>query len=323
VRTIKLQAVYELVGKLGVGRSSTVHLARPARSDDTRWLAMKEIPGRLVEDRNFHQMFVDEAYVATRISDANLATVFELGRHEDTYWIVMEYVDGEPLREVYRLRGDARRPVPPEVACRMIADAALGLHAAHEVVGDRGERLHLVHNEVTPRNLFVTYDGHVKVAGFGLAKIRSRVSKYGQSRFTERLAYMSPEQVNGEDIDRRTDTFALGVVLWELTTGRRLFNADTDAATLKKVQECDVPPPSTLVPGYPPDLEAIIMTALAKRRAERFATAQEFSRALQSLLMRRGLFIVTEDVANHVGPLLSESRRKREELLRRASSRLA
>src|SRR6202142_2134803 len=174
-------------------------------------------------------------------------------------------------------------PMPPEIACRVIADAAEGLHAAHELLGKNGEKLNLIHRDVTPHNLFVTYEGNTKVVDFGIAKFSSRMSSTRAGTLKGKLAYMSPEQVHGEQIDRRTDIFALGVVLWELTTGQRLFRSESDLDTLAKGQECNIPPPRTMVRGYPLDLEKILMQALAKNRNERFSTARELSRALQSL----------------------------------------
>ena len=166
------------------------------------------------------------------------------------------------------------QPMPPEIACRAIADAAEGLHSAHELLGRNGEKLNLVHRDVTPHNLFVNYDGSTKVVDFGIAKFSSRMANTRAGTLKGKLAYMSPEQVAGEPIDRRTDVFALGVVLWELTTGQRLFRMENDLDTLAKVQECNVPRPSSIVRGYPIDLEKIVTKALAKTKNERYRTAR-------------------------------------------------
>ena len=262
---------YRVVDEIGIGGMASVHLARmDGPGGFQKWVAIKRIHPHLVEDDTFVHMFLDEANVAARISHPNVATVFELGKHEDTYWIAMEYLHGEPLREVMRRTEELGQPMPPEIACRVIAEAADGLHAAHELQGKDGEKLNLIHRDVTPHNLFVTYDGITKVVDFGIAKFSSRMASTRAGTLKGKLAYMSPEQVQGEPIDRRTDIFALGVVLWELTTGQRLFRMDSDLDTLAKVQECNIPRPSTLVRGYPIDLEKIVMKALAKSRAERF-----------------------------------------------------
>ncbi len=311
---------YRVVDEIGIGGMASVHLARmDGPGGFQKWVAIKKIHPHLVEDESFVQMFLDEARVAARISHPNVATVFDLGKHEDTYWIAMEYLHGEPLREVMRRTEELGTAMPPEIACRVIADAAEGLHAAHELLGKNGEKLGLVHRDVTPHNLFVTYDGVTKVVDFGIAKFSSRMSHTRAGTLKGKLAYMSPEQVHGEGIDRRTDIFALGVVLWELTTGQRLFRMESDLDTLAKVQECNVPRPSTLIRGYPVDLEKIVMKALAKNRGERFRTARELSRALQSLLMRRGLFIASDEVAAYTQSIFSDRIQKREAHLRWAA----
>jgi serine/threonine protein kinase len=311
---------YRVVDEIGIGGMASVHLARmDGPGGFQKWVAIKKIHPHLVEDESFVQMFLDEARVAARISHPNVATVFDLGKHEDTYWIAMEYLHGEPLREVMRRTEELGTAMPPEIACRVIADAAEGLHAAHELLGKNGEKLGLVHRDVTPHNLFVTYDGVTKVVDFGIAKFSSRANHTRAGTLKGKLAYMSPEQVHGEVIDRRTDIFALGVVLWELTTGQRLFRMESDLDTLAKVQECNVQRPSTLIRGYPVDLEKIVMKALAKNRGERFRTARELSRALQSLLMRRGLFIASDEVAAYVQSIFTDRIQKREAHLRWAA----
>jgi serine/threonine-protein kinase len=311
---------YRVVDEIGIGGMASVHLARmDGPGGFQKWVAIKRIHPHLVEDQTFIHMFLDEARIAARISHPNVATVFDLGEHEDTYWIAMEYLHGEPLREVMRRTEEITAPMPPEIACRVIADAAEGLHAAHELLGKNGEKLGLVHRDVTPHNLFVTYDGNTKVVDFGIAKFSSRMSSTRAGTLKGKLAYMSPEQVHGEGIDRRTDIFALGVVLWELTTGQRLFRMESDLDTLAKVQECNFPRPSSIVRGYPIDLEKIVMKALSKNRGERFKTAREFSRALQSLLMRRGLFIASDEVAAYMKQIFDDRIKKREAHLRWAA----
>lgn len=311
---------YRIVDEIGVGGMASVHLARmDGPGGFQKWVAIKRIHPHLVEDESFVEMFFDEARVAARISHPNVATVFELGKHADTYWIAMEYLHGEPLREVMRRTEEMAQPMPPEIACRVIADAAEGLHSAHELLGKHGEKLELVHRDVTPHNLFVTYDGTTKVVDFGIAKFSSRMASTQAGTLKGKLAYMSPEQAYGEGIDRRTDIFALGVVLWELTTGQRLFRMESDLDTLAKVQECNVAAPSTIIRGYPLDLEKIVLKALAKNKAERFRSAREFSRALQSLLMRRGLFVASDEVANYMRSIFQDRLEKREEHLRWAA----
>ena len=311
---------YRVVDEIGVGGMASVHLARvDGPAGFQKWVAIKRIHSHLVEDPSFVNMFLDEAKVAARISHPNVATVFKLEQHDDTYWIAMEYLHGEPLREVMRRTEEVGRIAPTEIACRIISDAAEGLHAAHELRGENGEFLGVVHRDVTPHNLFVTYEGTTKVVDFGIAKFSSRLAQTRAGMVKGKLAYMSPEQVAGEAVDRRTDIFALGVVLWELTTGQRLFRMDSDIDTLAKVQECIVTPPSAIVRDYPRDLEAIVLKALSKDQNHRFQTAREFSRALQTYVLKRGIFIASDEVAAYMRSIFSDRIKNRDVYLRWAA----
>jgi serine/threonine-protein kinase len=292
---------------------ASVHLARmDGPGGFQKWVAIKRIHPHLVEDDQFVDMFLDEARIAAGINHANVAQVFDLGKDDNTYWIAMEYLHGEPLREVMRRAEEKGQRISPEIAARVCADAAEGLHAAHELRGKNGQLLGLVHRDVTPHNLFVTYDGYTKVVDFGIAKVADRLASTRAGTLKGKLAYMSPEQVQGKEVDRTTDIFALGVVLWELTTNQRLFRMDTDLDTLEKVQACNVPPPSTIVRGYPQELEAVVLKALAKRKQDRYQTAREFSRALQGYLMRSGAFVGPEEVAQFVRGVFTDRIAKRE-----------
>jgi serine/threonine-protein kinase len=307
---------YRVVDEIGVGGMASVHLARvDGPGGFQKWVAIKRIHPHLVEDDQFVDMFLDEARIAAGINHANVAQVFDLGKDDNTYWIAMEYLHGEPLREMMRKVEEFGTQVPFHIAARICADAAEGLHGAHELRGRNGQLLNLVHRDVTPHNLFVTYEGYTKVVDFGIAKVVDRLASTRAGTLKGKLAYMSPEQVRGQEVDRRTDIFALGVVLWELTTNRRLFRMETDLDTLEKVQACVVPLPSTLVAGYPPELEAVVMRALAQRREDRFQTAREFSRALQASLMRQGLMVGPEDVGEYLKSLFTDRVRKRERYL--------
>jgi eukaryotic-like serine/threonine-protein kinase len=305
---------YRIVDEIGVGGMASVHLARAdGPGGFQKWVAIKRIHRHLAEDETFIRMFLDEARIAARISHPNVAQVFDLGKHRDTYWIAMEYLHGEPLREVMRAVEESGAPrMGPALAAKIIADAAEGLHAAHELRDKNGKLLNLVHRDVTPHNLFLTYDGAVKVVDFGIAKVTGRLSNTRAGTLKGKLAYMSPEQVRGASVDRRTDVFALGVVLWELTTGRRLFRMESDLETLERVQACVVPPPSTVVENYPVELEAIVMRALAKDLSKRFPTAREMSRTLQQYLMRTGSFLSSDEIGAYVKQVLSDRFEKRE-----------
>ncbi|MBX3232058.1 MAG: serine/threonine protein kinase [Labilithrix sp.] len=310
---------YRLLEEIGAGGMGTVHLARLAGSCGfERWAAIKQLHPYFQEDDDFVRMFLDEARLTAAIVHPNVASILELGREDDGYWIAMEYLHGEPLSAWLRSVRVSGRPVPPEIACRIVADAAAGLHAAHELASPDGAPLELVHRDVTPHNVFVTFDGATKVVDFGLAKLSAvEGTRCAGRSVAGKLPYMSPEQVRGERVDRRADVFGLGVILWELTTTRRLFRRETDLDTLSQVLECTPPRPSTVVAGYPGDLEGVVMKALAKDPAARYATARELSRALSSVLHRRSLLVGAEEVAAYARSLLADQVRARDACLAR------
>ncbi len=311
---------YRVVDEIGVGGMASVHLARlDGAGGFQKWVAIKRIHPHLVEDDQFVHMFLDEARIAARINHANVAQVYELGEGEGNYWIAMEYLHGEPLREVMRSVEEGAPAMAYEVAARIVAEAAEGLHAAHDLRGKGGEPLGLVHRDVTPHNIFVTYEGQIKVVDFGIAKVAGRLSSTRAGTLKGKLAYMSPEQVAGREIDRRTDIFALGVVLWELTTNQRLFRTDSDLETLEKVQACQIPRPSQLRRDYPAQLEQIILKALARDANQRFQTARDLSRELQKFLLSRGMLVGPEHVSDYVHRIFGDRIRKRDEHLRWAA----
>ncbi len=238
---------YRVVDEIGVGGMASVHLARmDGPGGFQKWVAIKRIHPHLVEDEPFVNMFLDEARIAARISHPNVAHGL---RPRQARGHLLDRHGVPPRRAAPRgdaaHRGARAAHAARRSPCRVIADAAEGLHAAHELLGKNGEKLGLVHRDVTPHNLFVTYDGYTKVVDFGIAKFQTRACRSTRAGTLKgKLAYMSPEQVRGEPTSiGRTDIFALGVVLWELTTGQRLFRMDSDLDTLAKVQECNVPPP--------------------------------------------------------------------------------
>ncbi|MBK7584896.1 MAG: serine/threonine protein kinase [Myxococcales bacterium] len=188
---------YRVVDEIGVGGMASVHLARAdGPGGFQKWVAIKRIHRHLAEDEQFIRMFLDEARIAARISHPNVAQVFDLGKQGDTYWIAMEYLHGEPMREIMRAVEEGGAPtMGPQLAAKITADAAEGLHAAHELRDKDGKLLNLVHRDVTPHNLFLTYDGAVKVVDFGIAKVMGRLSIICVGTLKGKLAYMSFEQV--------------------------------------------------------------------------------------------------------------------------------
>ncbi|MBX3276187.1 MAG: serine/threonine protein kinase [Sandaracinaceae bacterium] len=276
---------YELIYEIGHGGMANVFLARArGPAGFQRWFAIKRVHDQLAKNRDFVNMFLDEARIAAAIQHPNVAQVFDLGEVDGRYFLAMEYLHGEPLTSLATRFSVAVGRMPPGLAAYLVARAADGLHHAHEATDASGQPMNLVHRDVSPHNVFITYDGQVKLTDFGVAKAAGRITHTETGVVKGKLAYASPEQVKGAPLDRRSDLFALGVILWEISTGRRLFRGSTDAETLHRIYSGYRLSPSALVPGFPPELERIIDRALANDPDARYPTAQELARDLDRFL---------------------------------------
>ena len=238
-------------------------------------VVIKRILPHLARQSAFVAMFIDEARIGSLIHHPNLVEVFELGQVGDDLFLVMEYLEGENLSGLIRRFVGRREQLDYALAAHVIAEACLGLHAAHTLTDGAGKPLHVVHRDVSPQNIFVTYGGGVKVLDFGVAIAAHRLTQTETGQLKGKFSYMSPEQIGGEAVDARSDLFSLGVVLYELTLQRRLFKRANELLVLKAVTEDRIPLPSSEVPGYPDVLEAICMKALARDRDRRYASALE------------------------------------------------
>ena len=276
---------YDVRAKIGEGGMATVYLGRLAgppghEHQFERVVALKVIKEEFCRHPEFVTMFLDEAKIISRLSHPNCVQVIELGNEGDRLFIAMELLVGQSLWEIWDACRTRNVRLRYDLAAWIGARVAEGLHHAHEVRDAQGQPQMLVHRDVNASNIIVTYDGHVKVIDFGLAKAKGRAYKTAGGVVKGKLAYLSPEQVAGHPVDRRADVFALGTTLWELVVDRRLFKTKDDAETLKRVYAADVPDPTTLVDGFPPALWHVLQRALARDPAHRYATAAEFARAL-------------------------------------------
>lgn len=302
---------------------ASVYLARTEhRSGFEKIVALKVIHDHLVGEEAFVEMFLDEARLAAGIDHPNVCTVFDFGQHNGVYYLAMEYLLGEPIKRVARIiakRKDASeiKRLPWYVA-RIIADASEGLHAAHELRGSDGEPLGVVHRDVSPENIVVTYDGGVKIVDFGVAKAAERIHETKVSKIKGKFAYVSPEQVRNEEVDRRADVWGLGVCLWEALTLRRLFRRDSDAATLSAVVFDDVPAPSEVSPWVPPALDKIVLRALARDREQRYRTARALGQDLRKFLTSSGMTLGTAELSEWMETLFPNEREARQLMLQQA-----
>ncbi len=254
-----------------------------------RHVVLKTILRERASDQRFVTMFLDEAKLAATLNHQNIAQVYEVDQADGAYFMAMEYVHGENARAILETTLRRGWTIPLELAVMIVSGAAAGLHHAHERKGKQGQPLNIVHRDVTPANIMVGFDGSVKVLDFGIAKAEERATKTVGGTIKGKYGYMSPEQCKGKPIDRRSDIFALGIVLYELTTLRRAFKGNDDFETMKRIVAGDVILPSVAVAGYPRELEAIILTAMANDSNARFQTAQEMTEALDAFAVRAKL----------------------------------
>jgi serine/threonine-protein kinase len=267
-----------------------------------QYYALKMLRSHLAEDTNFRDMFFDEARIASLTQHENVAHTYELLELDGILCLVMELVEGPSLVRIVRPgsaeRDDAKRvPIAPRLAARIVAEASAGLHAAHELRDESGRSLGVVHRDVSPQNVLLSVDGHVKVTDFGVAKALNKINVTLAGQIKGKLAYMSPEQLGGSGIDRRSDVFALGSLLYELTVGQRAFDGESDPEVMRAILMGEPIPPSQIVRGYPPALEQIIMRAIASDPAQRWPTARHMQEALEGYIAQSGPPITPADLA--------------------------
>jgi serine/threonine-protein kinase len=288
-------ARYQLLERLARGGMAEVFRARlVGLAGFEKIVALKRILPELDAEPSFVAMFLDEVRLTAQLNHPNIVETLDVGRDERSFFYVMEYVPGRNLAQLQRTCMEHGERMPLGAAISIVAGAASGLHHAHEHRDGDGRPLGIVHRDVSPSNILVRHDGFVKVADFGIAKAASQHSLTRVGTIKGKLSYMSPEQRQRLPVDRRSDIFSLGIVLYEITTGRRLFRARDAVATLLGGT---IPPPSLVVSDYPSALEAIVMRALEVDPARRFATAEELRLALEEVAIARRLSISTTEVA--------------------------
>jgi serine/threonine protein kinase len=295
---------YELVTRLAAGGMAELFVARRAGLQGfEKFVVLKRILPNLAGSHDFVEMFLHEARVAATLEHPNVVPVFDFGRAGDDYFFVMPYVHGRDLLQVLRESHARGIRFPLAHAVRIAMAIAAGLHYAHEHVGFDGRPLGIVHRDVSPANVLVTYDGHVKVVDFGIAKAAAQTNVTQVGVRKGKAAYMSPEQCRGDSLDRRADIWAIGVVLFEMAMMRRLFRGDNDLALMNRIVHEEVEPPSSIEPGFPFRLEAIIMRCLAKRASDRYPTAQALQQDLEAFARESGLDTSAAPLARFLGEL--------------------
>ncbi len=314
-----MRARYQTFERLGGGGQAEVFRGIAETLEGFRkTVAIKRVLPNLATNRQFVAMFLDEARLSLFLQHANVVQVFDIHRAEDgAYLLVMEFVDGCDLKVAVERLAQQGRLLEPRLALYIIVECCRGLHYAHTLEQpDSGQPLHIVHRDVSPPNIMLSKNGEVKIVDFGLAKANSQVEQTDQGVVKGKFSYLAPEAAWGLEVDARADVFAIGIVLWELLAGRRLFNADTAYATVELVREARVPSLTALNPKVDAELDAIVRAALTRDPAQRFASAADLGEALAHYLFEHEWKVTARDVSDLVREL-------RVAQARRASTRLA
>ncbi len=310
---------YELITRLATGGMAELFLARErGLAGLERLVVIKRILPHLADKPSFVDMFLREARIVARLAHPNVVQIFELGEEDGTYFIAMEYIHGTTVRELQILAGD--RPFPIDVAVSVVEQGLKGLQAAHELKDLDGNQLGLVHRDISPHNLMITTDGHVKLLDFGVAKATEGVDATYSGNLKGKFAYMSPEQCLRRPLDRRTDVFSMGIVLWEVLSGQRLFKRLNELETMQAVTHGEIPPLDQIVP-IPTELAVIVDRALAVDRDRRYASAEEMRAALKEFARSRQMSIGEEVIASFAESVAGSQLDRRNETLQNALER--
>jgi serine/threonine protein kinase len=309
---------YQLIAKLATGGMAEIFLARATGAPDRDVMVLKRILPHLAEDEHFVTMFRDEADLASQLIHKNVCRVHAFGEYGGTWFISMEYLHGVPLSRMMTRLSKAAKLLDVRVVAGIIVQACEGLHAAHEVRGPDGQLMNVVHRDVSPPNIMVCADGTVKLLDFGIAKARGANSRTRTGTVKGKNAYMSPEQILGRGLDRRSDVFALAVVMYELLAIRRLFHRDSDFLTFKAITEEPIPEIRERRTDLPPGMRAALLQAMARDPNGRFDTALAFGNAIRNSVSTLGGPATAQDLARLLSADFAEEMASRDEILKAA-----
>jgi len=308
---------FELIAEIATGGMATVFLARlDGVAGFQRFYAIKRLHPHLANDAEFVDMFLDEARLAAQIHHPNVVPILEVGTSPEGYYLVMDYIEGATAARLMAGSSEAGERLPVGSAFRICVDSLAGLHSAHELADGDGRPLQIVHRDVSPQNILVGIDGGSRIADFGIARAATRLTTTRTGQLKGKLGYMAPEQARGAVVDRRADIWALGVVLWEMLAGTRLFKAKNDAETLHRILYLSVPTLRESGVELPEPLESACMRALEREPGDRYATAAEFGDALEQLARPHDMLAATRDVAAYVNRAIGTEMSQQREILR-------
>jgi serine/threonine-protein kinase len=311
------QQRYRVLNRIAAGGMAEVFRAESAGVEGfKKTVAIKRVLPHLAEKKQFIGMFLDEARLSAHLSHSNCVQVFDIGVGDNTFFIVMEYVDGADLKALIEHQRKQNKPFPLQEACLICLKICEGLEYAHTAKDSKGRDLHIVHRDMSPPNVLITRYGEVKIVDFGLAKANSQLEKSEPGIIKGKFGYLSPEAAYGRPVDLRTDVFAVGIILWEMLAGRRLFLGETDLETVRQVQAANIPPVSKFNPFCNRDVEAVLAKVLARDPEQRYQSARDLGRDLSELMYRAGRAASSFDIADLLAPVVTQRDNSRAEKLR-------
>lgn len=288
---------YRPLFKLDAGGMAEVYVAEAESvAGFTKRVAIKRILPALLKEERFVRMFLDEARLSLRLNHANIVTVFDIGRSSSTYFIVMEYIDGTNLKYLLQYLSRRKRPVPVPVAVWILNEILKGLDYAHNLRDESSRELGIVHRDISPPNILMSWNGEVKLTDFGLAKASTQLESTDPGVVKGKFAYLSPEAARGQEVDRCADIFAVGILAWEMLTGDRLFLGSNDFETVENIRRAEIPSVCAVNPDVPEELEEIVRKALAKDLSQRYQHASDFADDLLGFLFSRKLKVSSRNL---------------------------
>lgn len=298
---------YFLVDKVATGGMAEVFKAKSfSHGGFEKLLVIKRILEHLSDNQEFVEMFIDEAKITVSLQHPNIVQIYDFGKIRENYFLSMECVEGKDVKGILRKLAQRRKLLPTEFAVYIAHEMCKGLDYAHKKVDAQGNPLRIIHRDISPSNILVSYTGEVKIADFGIAKAESSAYDTKDGVLKGKFEYMSPEQASGQDLDHRSDIFSAGIILHEMLTGRRLFKTESDVKTLEKIKAVDVPPPGALNPAVPARLDEIVMRALGQRRDARFQDARELQQALLEFMYPATPDLTRESLSHFMQELFSQ-----------------
>ncbi|MBN1115502.1 MAG: serine/threonine protein kinase, partial [Oligoflexia bacterium] len=298
---------YYLLDKIAVGGMAEIWRAKTIGMEGfERVVAIKCILPSYTQNPEFNAMFVDEARIASTLNHSNIVRITNFGVIDDKYYHEMEFVDGRNMRQVLQKCQSARAGLPIDSSCYIISEILKGLHYAHMKYDPvTNQSLNIIHRDMSPQNIMVSFEGEVKIIDWGIAKAKGKMEETRAGILKGKFGYMSPEQANGDTLDKRTDIFSVSTVFYEMLTGERLFLSDNELNTLKKIQQCNFPPPSRIEPGIDKELESIVLKGLEKDRNKRYQQSIEMHEALVHYLYKHYPSYTCSKLAKYIKDMFS------------------